>query len=75
MTMERSGLVAKEHNCYVPDLIFGQLLTSDNYDDGEKKVTGGLNGYGAKLANLVSNQFVVETVDGALKKRYQQVFL
>jgi len=37
----------KEHNCYVPELIFGHLLTSDNYDDNEKKVTGGRNGYGA----------------------------
>lgn len=25
---------------YVPALIFGQLLTSSNYDDDEKKVTG-----------------------------------
>ena len=25
-------------NCYVPELIFGHLLTSSNYDDAEKKV-------------------------------------
>ena len=40
----------KEEGVYVPELIFGHLLTSSNYDDGEKKVTGGRNGYGAKLA-------------------------
>ncbi|KAJ3058015.1 DNA topoisomerase 2-alpha, partial [Rhizoclosmatium hyalinum] len=37
---------------YVPELIFGHLLTSSNYDDSEKKVTGGRNGYGAKLCNI-----------------------
>ena len=30
---------AKE-SMYVPSLIFGHLLTSSNYDDTEKKVTG-----------------------------------
>jgi hypothetical protein len=32
--------VHKEHDIYVPELIFGHLLTSSNYDDDEKKVTG-----------------------------------
>lgn len=27
----------KEHHVYVPELIFGHLLTSSNYDDEEKK--------------------------------------
>ena len=30
-----------EHGVYVPELIFGHLLTSFNNDDGAKKVTGG----------------------------------
>ena len=30
----------KEHNMFVPTMIFGHLLTSSNYDDSEKKVTG-----------------------------------
>ena len=46
--------IHKEHKCYVPELIFGQLLTSSNYDDDEQKVTGGRNGFGAKLANIFS---------------------
>ena len=33
----------KEHNMFVPSLIFGHLLTSSNYDDSEKKVTGELH--------------------------------
>ena len=53
----------REHNCYVPELVFGQLLTSDNYDDEEKKVVGGRNGYGAKLTNIFSTKFVLETAD------------
>jgi DNA topoisomerase-2 len=55
--------VHKDQNCYVPEMIFGQLLTSSNYDDQEKKVTGGRNGFGAKLANIFSTKFVVETAD------------
>ena len=46
--------IHKEHNCYVPEMIFGQLLTSSNYNDDQKKVTGGRNGFGAKLANIFS---------------------
>lgn len=119
--------VHKEHGVHVPELIFGHLLTSSNYDDKEKKVglglpgqaflgprllrhggemtcistslpcsgdpllpgcstslwapftnaptqvTGGRNGYGAKLANIFSKEFVVETCDGARKRRYKQV--
>ena len=31
--------VHAEHHVYVPELIFGHLLTSSNYDDDEKKGT------------------------------------
>lgn len=30
-------VIHKTYNCYVPSLIFGQLLTSSNYNDKEKK--------------------------------------
>ena len=36
----------------VPELIFGHLLTSSNYDDTEERTTGGRNGYGSKLTNI-----------------------
>lgn len=32
-------------------------LTGSNYDDDQKKLTGGRNGYGAKLANIYSKEF------------------
>jgi DNA topoisomerase-2 len=63
---------AKE-KVYVPELIFGHLLTSSNYDDSEKKVTGGRNGYGAKLCNIFSTEFVIETGDSEKGKKYKQV--
>jgi len=66
--------IHKEHNMYVPSMIFGELLTSDNYNDNEKKITGGRNGYGAKLTNAFSKKFIVETSDHTVKKKLTQVF-
>lgn len=37
-------------------------------------MTGGRNGYGAKLANIFSTEFIVETCDGKRQRRYRQVF-
>mmetsp|Transcript_25018 Transcript_25018/g.40199 ORF Transcript_25018/g.40199 Transcript_25018/m.40199 type:complete len:1246 (+) Transcript_25018:79-3816(+) len=62
--------VHKKHKVFVPELVFGHLLTSDNYDDSERKVTGGRNGYGAKLTNIFSKKFKIETADN--NKRYAQ---
>ena len=33
-----------EHGVYVPELIFAHLLTGSNFDDDQKKTTGGRNG-------------------------------
>eukprot|EP00929_Paragymnodinium_shiwhaense_P044864 TRINITY_DN22_c0_g1_i1.p1 TRINITY_DN22_c0_g1~~TRINITY_DN22_c0_g1_i1.p1 ORF type:complete len:1434 (-),score=498.53 TRINITY_DN22_c0_g1_i1:234-4535(-) len=66
--------IHKDHKCYVPELIFGNLLTSDNYDDAEKKVTGGRNGYGAKLTNVFSNKFILETADKESGQKYTQTW-
>ncbi|KAJ3098384.1 hypothetical protein HDU96_011109 [Phlyctochytrium bullatum] len=66
--------VHPKENLYVPELIFGHLLTSSNFDDSEKKVTGGRNGYGAKLCNIFSKKFVVETGDSEKKQKYHQAF-
>ncbi|EDW13467.1 DNA topoisomerase 2 [Drosophila mojavensis] len=64
----------KEENMYVPTMIFGHLLTSSNYNDDEKKVTGGRNGYGAKLCNIFSNSFTVETATKQYKKSFKQTW-
>tara|TARA_B110000285_G_scaffold179025_1_gene201510 strand:- start:4964 stop:8212 length:3249 start_codon:yes stop_codon:yes gene_type:complete len=60
-------------NVLVPEMIFGELLTSSNYDKNQEKTTGGKNGFGAKLANIFSKLFCVETVCG--KKKFKQTFL
>lgn len=60
----------KDEKMYVPTMIFGHLLTSSNYNDEEQKVTGGRNGYGAKLCNIFSTKFTVETSS----KEYRQAF-
>ena len=73
-----NGIDIKKHSDYgnkwVPELIFGELLTSTNYDKGEEKIWGGKNGYGSKLANIFSTQFTIETVDHYSKKIYTQTF-
>ena len=57
---------------WIPELIFGHLLTSSNYNDDEQRVTGGRNGYGAKLANIFSKKFWVVISDG--NKVYRQTW-
>jgi DNA topoisomerase-2 len=49
-------------------------LTSSNYDDTQAKVTGGRNGFGAKLCNVFSTEFTIETYDSRLKKKYKQTW-
>jgi DNA topoisomerase II len=66
--------IHKEHNVYIPSLIFGEMLTGSNFDDKEKRTTGGRNGYGAKLANIYSKKFIVEVVDSKKKLKFEQVF-
>ncbi|KAK5850653.1 hypothetical protein PBY51_001512 [Eleginops maclovinus] len=71
------GIPVVEHKVekvFVPALIFGQLLTSSNYDDEQKKVTGGRNGYGAKLCNIFSTKFTVETACKESKKNFKQTW-
>ena len=47
-------------------MIFGDL---SNCED----IAGGRNSYGVKLANLFSTEFIIETVDSRLQKKYKQV--
>ncbi|CAG2164860.1 unnamed protein product [Oppiella nova] len=64
----------KDEKMFVPTMIFGHLLTSSNYDDNQKKVVGGRNGYGAKLCNIFSTRFKVETSCKEYKKAFTQVW-
>ena len=55
-----------------PELTFGHLLTSTNYDDSKKRVVGGRNGYGAKLTNIYSSDFSIVIKDHENKQTYTQ---
>src|SRR5438045_5891280 len=55
-------------------MIFGHLLTGSNYNDNEARTTGGRNGYGAKLCNIFSTEFTIETQDSESGKRYKQTW-
>lgn len=65
----------KVEKVYVPELIFGTLLTSSNYNDDEKKVTGGRNGYGAKLCNIFSTKFTLETSSKEFHQQFRQTWV
>ena len=65
--------IHQKENMYLPEMLFGHLLTGSNFDDvNQKKLTGGRHGYGAKLTNIFSKEFLVETLDSVRKKRYRQ---
>jgi DNA topoisomerase II len=64
--------IHKKENIYIPELVFGNFLTSENFDDSINRTWGGRNGYGAKLTNVFSTKFIIETADG--KKKYTQSF-
>jgi len=60
---------------YIPQMIFGELLTSTNYTEKDvEKLVGGVNGYGSKLTNIFSLEFTIETVDHRRKKIYKQTW-
>jgi DNA topoisomerase-2 len=63
-----------EYGVYIPQMIFGELLTSTNYDKTEKKLVGGKNGYGVKLVNIFANKLVLTIVDGKRQLKYTQTF-
>jgi DNA topoisomerase-2 len=56
----------------IPELIFGHLLTSSNYDKSEEKIVGGKQGYGAKLSNIFSKLFTIDIKNPASGKQYSQ---
>lgn len=67
--------VHKTYEVPVPTLIFGHMLTSSHYDDTEKKLSGGCNGFGAKLCNIYSSKFFVETGSSKCRKEFKQLWV
>jgi len=65
-------IIHKEHKKYVPEIIFGTLMSGSNYDDSENREWAGLNGLGVKLVNIFSKEFTISTCDG--KNQFDQSF-
>jgi len=63
-----------EHKMWIPEMIFGHLRTSTNYDKTEKKIVGGKNGFGFKLALIWSTIGSIETIDHVRGLKYTQTF-
>ena len=65
--------IHKDEKMYVPEMIFGTLLTSGNYDQKGKTV-GGKNGLGSKVCSIYSTRFDIEIIDSVRNLKYFQRF-
>jgi DNA topoisomerase-2 len=59
---------------YVPELLFGELLTSTHFDEDTVRITGGLHGLGAKLTAIFSELFIVDIGDNINHKSFYQEY-
>jgi DNA topoisomerase-2 len=66
--------INKESGIYNPELIFGKLLTSSNYDDNEERMTSGRNGLGSKATCVFSKEFNVKLFDPITGHQYIQTW-
>lgn len=64
----------EEENVMVPELIFGHLLTSSNYDDTQERVVGGRNGVGQKACSIFSQRFSIDLKTPSSMKSYTQTW-
>ena len=64
----------KEHDMYIPELIFGHLLSGSNYDDSNTRTGAGTNGLGSKVSNIYSKKFKIETLDSNSALKFTQEF-
>ena len=77
MTNDGNGIDIAKHpvnNLWIPEMIFGHLRTSTNYNKDEKKIVGGKNGFGFKLVLIWSLYGRIETVDHTRGLKYIQEF-
>lgn len=59
---------------WLPELIFGTLRSSSNYNKDKVRMGCGRNGYGAKLVAIFSKLFVVEVDDPIQKLKFKGVW-
>jgi DNA topoisomerase-2 len=59
---------------YLPEFIFGQFRTSNNYDQKVARMGCGRNGFGAKLTNIFSTEFIIIVEDPDTKRRFTGIW-
>ena len=77
MTNDGNGIDVEKHpeyDIWIPELIFGHLRTSTNYNKDEKRIVGGKNGFGFKLVLIWSSWGKIETIDHIRGLKYEQEF-
>jgi DNA topoisomerase-2 len=62
----------KEYDKFIPEIIFGTLLSGSNFDEDDERKWAGQNGIGAKATNIFSKEFIITTCDG--KNLFTQTF-
>lgn len=62
----------EKENIFIPQLLFGYLRTSTNYDDTKERNVSGMNGIGAKGTNIFSEYFKIDIMSN--NKHYLQTF-
>jgi hypothetical protein len=60
---------------YVPEMVFSSFFSGSNLTKGVDNVKGGINGLGAKLANVGADEFNYSTLDAPRKRVMHQKFL
>ena len=77
MTNDGNGIdIAKhpEYDIWIPEMVFGHLRTSTNYNKDEKRIVGGKNGFGFKLVLIWSLYGRIETIDHTRGLKYVQEY-
>lgn len=77
MSNDGNGIDIAQHpeeKLWIPEMVFGHLRTSTNYDKTQKKIVGGKNGFGFKLVLIWSKWGRIETVDHTRGLKYIQEF-
>jgi len=75
--LSQSSIPVVKHDtedCLIPELIFGSLLTSSNYDDEVDRTVAGQNGVGAKATNIFSTRFKVKVRDADRGKEFEMTW-
>ncbi len=64
----------KDQDYYIPEMIFSKEMSGSNFNSDNSKISAGMNGSGAKITNILSKEFIVETTDLKNKLHYYQKF-